>query len=106
MPREGDDEAYWARWREWRREVLTDLVRHWDRELKSVRPHATFIPNIGVQAILDFNVEDVDGFMPFLFVDHQGRRGVEAHWAAGRNGKRMRGMLGNKPIGLITSVGP
>jgi hypothetical protein len=34
------------------------------------------------------------------------RSGIEAPWAAGRNGKRNRGVFPDRPVRLITSVGP
>ena len=43
---------------------------------------------------------------PFLVVDDQGRRGTEPIWLAGRNGKRMRATFPERPVILITSIGP
>lgn len=106
IPGTGSGADVWAAWREWRRITLTRLVRVWDQALKEVRPHSAFIPNIGANSFLDFDPQEVAQFLPFLFVDHQGRTGIEAHWSAGRNGKRMRGIVPDKPIGLIASVGP
>ena len=48
----------------------------------------------------------VDDHYPAFFIDKQGRTGSEAIWAAGRVGKRSRGMFPDRPVSLITSVGP
>jgi hypothetical protein len=84
--------------------VLTALVGHWNAVVASERSHGRFIPNIGNSSMLDFALDEVKRYCPILFVDHQGRTGVIPVWSAGRDGKRMRGVMGNKPIGLVTST--
>ena len=42
---------------------------------------------------------------PTLFADRQGRSGVMAPWANGKNGKEYRSTLGNKAIGGIFHMG-
>jgi hypothetical protein len=42
---------------------------------------------------------------PTLFADRQGRSGVMAPWANGKNGKEYRSTLGRKPIGGIFHMG-
>ncbi len=95
----------WIAYVAWRREVLTGVIRLWQREIAAARPHARFIPNMGHNALVDFDLNVVSEFAPILFVDHQARRGVQPHWAAGRNAKRMRGAMGDRPIGGLSSVG-
>ena len=77
---------------------------HWNAVVASERPHGRFIPNIGNSSMLDFALDEVKRYCPILFVDHQGRTGVIPIWSAGRDGKRMRGVMGDKPIGLVTST--
>ncbi len=105
LPRQRDPHsATWQAWLAWSRDVLTDLVGHWNAVVVSERPHGRFIPNIGNSSMLDFALDEVKRYCPILFVDHQGRTGVVPIWSAGRDGKRMRGVMGNKPIGLVTST--
>jgi len=105
LPRERDPHnIVWQAWLAWSRDVLTDLVGHWNGVVASERPHGRFIPNIGNSSMLDFELDEVSRYCPILFVDHQGRTGVVPIWSAGRDGKRMRGVMGNKPIGLVTST--
>ncbi len=105
LPRQRDPHSpVWQAWLAWSRDVLTDLVGHWNAVVVSERPHGRFIPNIGNSSMLDFALDEVKRYCPILFVDHQGRTGVVPVWSAGRDGKRMRGVMGNKPIGLVTST--
>ncbi len=105
LPRQRDPHsATWQAWLAWSRDVLTDLVGHWNDVVVSERPNGRFIPNIGNSSMLDFALDEVRRYCPILFVDHQGRTGVVPIWSAGRDGKRMRGVMGNKPIGLVTST--
>ncbi|MEO1017503.1 MAG: alpha-amylase family protein [Pseudomonadota bacterium] len=98
------DEA-WIAYVAWRRDVLTGVIRLWQRTVEEVRPHGRFIPNMGHHSIVDFDLNLVSEFAPILFVDHQARRGIQPHWSAGRNAKRMRGAMGDRPIGGLSSVG-
>ena len=86
--------------------VLTGLVIDWDRAVKAIRPHASFIPNMGSTSLAEFDLSLIERHCPFLVVDDQGRRGTEPIWMAGRNGKRMRATFPDRPVILITSVGP
>ena len=105
LPRKRDPfSEVWQAWLGWSREVLTALVGHWNAVVASERPHGRFIPNIGNSSMLDFKLDDIRRFCPILFVDHQGRTGVVPIWSAGRDGKRMRGVMGNTPVGLVTST--
>ncbi|ODT84122.1 MAG: hypothetical protein ABS76_01045 [Pelagibacterium sp. SCN 64-44] len=96
----------WQAWAAWRRTVLTRLVAHWDDAVKKVCPHASFIPNMSGSSLMEFDLSVIQKHCPILFVDHQGRRNVELGWSAGRNGKRIRATFRDRPVGLITSIGP
>ncbi|MEO3870436.1 family 10 glycosylhydrolase [Nonomuraea sp. B12E4] len=105
--REGDGtDPAWAAYVPWRRRKLSELVAIWDAAVKDVRPHARFIPNLGAFAARDLEPELVRRVYPMFVVDKQGRSGTEAPWAAGRVAKRSRGLFPDRPVGLITSVGP
>jgi hypothetical protein len=96
----------WQAWAMWRRRVLTDMIAQWDDAVKAIRPHASFIPNMSGSSLMEFDLSVIQKHCPFLVVDHQGRRGVEVGWAAGRNGKRIRATFPDRPVVLITSIGP
>ncbi|MGV0875967.1 alpha-amylase family protein [Martelella sp. FLE1502] len=96
----------WRAWSGWRREVLTRMVIAWDNDVKAIRPHASFIPNMGGESLMEFDIGLIEKHCPFLVVDHQGRRGLEPIWLAGRNAKRMRATFRDRPVVLITSIGP
>ncbi len=95
----------WQAYVAWSRGVLTALVVHWNDTVRAHKPHARFIPNMGSDALLDYDLKTFRDNCPILFVDNQGRFGVTPIWAAGRDGKRMRGIMGDRPIGMVTSVG-
>ncbi|MBI1776835.1 MAG: family 10 glycosylhydrolase [Proteobacteria bacterium] len=96
----------WQAWTQWRRKVLTGVIAQWDDAVKSIRPHASFIPNMSGASLMEFDLAVITKHCPFLVVDHQGRRGLEVGWAAGRNGKRIRATFPDRPAVLITSIGP
>ncbi|AJY45895.1 family 10 glycosylhydrolase [Martelella endophytica] len=96
----------WRAWSGWRRDVLTRMVINWDNDVKAIRPHASFIPNMGGESLMEFDIGLIEKHCPFLVVDHQGRRGLEPVWMAGRNAKRMRATFRERPVVLITSIGP
>jgi len=98
--------AAWLEYIRWRRRQLSELVAIWDDAVRDIRPHARFIPNIGSLAVRDMDRELIARHYPIFFIDKQGRSGPEAPWSAGRNGKRSRGLFRERPVGLITSVGP
>ena len=74
--------------------------------MKRVKPHTNFIPNMGSVSLMEFDLDIIEKYCPFLCVDDQGRRGTEPIWMAGRNGKRMRATFPDRPAILITSIGP
>lgn len=100
------EDPSWMAWNEWRRQLLTRLVVEWDGVMKAIKPHTSFIPNMGGVSLMDFDTEIIEKYCPFLCVDDQGRRGAEPVWMAGRNGKRMRATFPDRPAVLITSIGP
>ncbi len=108
LPARPDDVAdpAWMAFVPWRRRKLSELVAIWDNAVKDIRPHARFIPNIGGLAVRDMDRELITRHYPIFFIDKQGRSGIEAPWSAGRTGKRSRGLFRDRPVGLITSVGP
>ncbi len=100
------EDPAWQAWLQWRRKVLTDVIAQWDDAVKAIRPNASFIPNMSGASLMEFDLSVITRHCPFLVVDHQGRRGVELGWSAGRNGKRIRATFPDRPVVLITSIGP
>lgn len=107
LPKASDPaDAGWRTWVAWRRERLTTMVVDWDRAVQAIRPNASFIPNMGGASLMEFDLATIEAHCPFLVVDHQGRHGLEPMWMAGRNAKRIRATFRDRPVVLITSVGP
>ncbi len=100
------DDPAWQAFVPWRRQKLSELVAIWDDAVRAIRPHARFIPNVGSLAVRDMDRALIEKHYPIFFIDKQGRSGFEAPWSAGRAGKRNRGLFRDRPVGLITSVGP
>ena len=96
----------WSDYVHWRRRRLTELIAVWNRAVRDVRPSASFIPNRGAMLLRDLDAEVVGPYYPAFFVDKQGRHPGEAIWVAGRVGRRSRGSFPDRPVSLITSVGP
>lgn len=107
LPRQDDPEdPAWERYPAWRSRQLSELVVLWDDAVRAVKPHVRFIPNRGAQLTRDLVRELVDDRYPMFFVDKQGRSGLEASWVPGQIAKRARGLYPDRPVALITSVGP
>jgi len=100
------DDPAWLAWGAWRRTKLSRLVVEWDEAMKAIKPHTSFIPNMGSVSLMEFDLPMIEKYCPFLCVDDQGRRGTEPVWMSGRNGKRMRATFRDRPAILITSIGP
>ncbi|MFG1621669.1 alpha-amylase family protein [Kribbella sp. NPDC049227] len=96
----------WPEYVDWRHRRLGELVGIWDQAVRDLRPHARFVPNLGALAARDLARDLAEPLAPLFIIDKQGRHGIEAPWAAGRNGKRNRGVFPDRPVRLITSVGP
>jgi hypothetical protein len=100
------EDPAWLAWTAWRRTVLSRLVVEWDEAMKAIKPNTSFIPNMGGVSLMEFDLKLIEKHCPFLVVDDQGRRGTEPVWLSGRNGKRMRATFRDRPVVLITSIGP
>ncbi|WP_421726148.1 beta-galactosidase trimerization domain-containing protein [Bauldia sp.] len=107
LPRTTDpDDPVWQSWVAWRRQVLSQIIVDWDEVAKAARPHVRFIPNMSGASLMEFDLDIIEAYCPFLVVDHQGRRGTEPVWTSGRNGKRMRASFPDRPVVQIASIGP
>jgi hypothetical protein len=89
----------------WRQQRLFDLWRLWDSEVRKIHPDSCVIPNTGGGATSSLDMQRVGELAPMLIADRQGRRGLTAPWANGKNGKEFRATMGRKPIVGIFSVG-
>jgi hypothetical protein len=89
----------------WHQQRLFDLWRLWDKKIKAINPKASYIANAGGGALSSLDMKTIGELAPTLFADRQGRSGLMAPWANGKNGKEYRATLGQKAIGGIFSVG-
>ncbi|HET8550137.1 MAG TPA: alpha-amylase family protein [Bryobacteraceae bacterium] len=89
----------------WKEKRLFECARLWDAEMRKINPESCFIPNSGGGALSELDMATLGDMVPILFADRQGRRGLTAPWANGKNAKEYRAALGRKPIAGITSVG-
>ena len=88
----------------WREQRLFELWRLWDSEIRKINPSARYLANSG-GATSGLDMQTVGRLAPTLFADRQGRSGIMAPWANGKNGKEYRSTLGNKAIGGIFHMG-
>ena len=107
LPDETDPhDPAWPAFTAWRRRRLSELVVHWDDAVRAIKPHVRFLPNRGAALTRDLDRDLVEDRYPMFFVDKQGRSDIEPSWTPGRIGKRARGLYPDRPVALITSVGP
>jgi hypothetical protein len=108
LPAESDvADPAWPEYVAWRRRKLSELVVIWNEAVRSVRSRSHFVPNRGAQLLRDLDREMLSPYYPAFYIDKQGRRdNSEPLWAAGKIGKRSRGSYPDRPVSLITSVGP
>jgi hypothetical protein len=95
----------WRAYLLWRQERLLALCRRWDDAIRAINPHACYIPNSGGGSLCDLDMVRLNDLTPLLFADRQGRAGLAAPWAAGKNAKEYRAAYGPKPIGGMFNVG-
>lgn len=88
----------------WREKRLFELWRLWDGEIRKINPSARYLANSG-GANGGLDMVTVGELAPTLFADRQGRSGMMAPWANGKNGKEYRSTLGKKAIGGIFHMG-
>jgi hypothetical protein len=100
LPRSEDPaDPNWRKYSVWRAERLIELAKLWDAEIRKINPDARFVPN-GLPTLAGAaDLADI------LFLDRQGRSGVNPPWVNGLHAKKHRAVLGRKPIGGIFSVG-
>ena len=89
----------------WNQARLFDLWRLWNVKIREVNPQASYIANAGGGALSPLDMATIGELAPTLFADRQGRSGLMAPWANGKNGKEYRATMGMKAIGGIFSVG-
>src|ERR1700722_15183875 len=89
----------------WNQKVLFDLWPPWNQEIREINPQASYIANAGGGALSTLDMKTIGEMAPTLFADRQGRTGLMAPWANGKNGKEYRATMGQKAIVGIFSVG-
>ena len=89
----------------WNQKRLFDLWRLWNEKIREINPGASYIANAGGGALSPLDMKTIGELCPTLFADRQGRSGLMALWASGKNGKEYRASLGKKAIAGMVSVG-
>jgi hypothetical protein len=89
----------------WHQERLFAVWDLLDKEIRAIRPKASFVANAGGGALSELDMAGIGRRAETLFADRQARRGLMAPWANGKTGKEYRAAMGTKPIGSIVSVG-
>jgi hypothetical protein len=89
----------------WRQQRLFDLWRLWNEKIRAINPGASYIANAGGGALSDLDMKTINDLAPTMVADRQGRRGLMAPWANGKNGKEYRATMGAKSIAGMFSVG-
>jgi hypothetical protein len=89
----------------WNQKRLFEVWRLWNEKIREINPGASYIANAGGGALSRLDMKTIGELAPTLFADRQGRSGLMAPWANGKNGKEYRATMGNKAIGGIVSVG-
>lgn len=89
----------------WNQKRLFDLWRLWDEKIRAINPQASYIANAGGGALSSLDMKTIAELAPTLFADRQGRSGLMAPWASGKNGKEYRATMGTKSIAGIVSIG-
>ena len=89
----------------WHQQRLFELWRLWNDRIQKINPNASYIANAGGGALSELDMKTIGEMAPTLFADRQGRSGLMALWANGKNGKEYRATMGKKAIVGIFSVG-
>ena len=89
----------------WNQKRLFDLWRLWNEKIREINPQASYIANAGGGALSPLDMKTIAELAPTLFADRQGRSGLMAPWANGKNGKEYRATMGTKSIAGIVSIG-
>jgi Hypothetical glycosyl hydrolase 6/Beta-galactosidase trimerisation domain len=89
----------------WNQERLFELWRLWNEKIREINPQSSYIANAGGGALSPLDMKTIGELAPTLFADRQGRSGLMAPWANGKNGKEYRATMGQKAISGIFSVG-
>ena len=72
------EDPAWQAWVQWRRRVLTDMIAQWDDAVKAIRPHASFIPNMGGASLMEFDLSVIDQALPLPRRRPSGPQGLES----------------------------
>jgi hypothetical protein len=89
----------------WRQQRLFDLWRLWNEKIRAINPDVCYMANAGGGALSDLDMKTINQLAPIMVADRQGRNGLMAPWANGKNGKEYRATMGGKSIAGMFSVG-
>ena len=101
---EGAKDASWPAYVVWRENRIFELWDTWNAAIRKINPNAFVLPGIG-SGRAQLNMSKVRSRARTLYLDYQGRRGLTPSWMAGKKGKELSAVLGDKPAGITFSVG-
>lgn len=102
--REDPADPAWSAYLRWREDRIFELWDLWNAAIQRINPNAFVLPGIGAERDR-LNMSKVRVRAKTLYLDYQGRRGLAPPWMAGKRGKELRAVLGNRPVGLTFSIG-
>jgi hypothetical protein len=94
----------WVKYVRWREQRIWELWDHWDREVRKINPDSGILPGVPMSGS-QLKFSELRKRAHTLYLDYQGRKGLIPPWIAGKKGKELRAVLGDKPAGLTFSVG-
>lgn len=103
-PKEDPKDLRWITYVGWRERRIWELWDHWDAEVRKIKPAAGILPAVPLHGS-HLKLSEIRRRAHTLYLDYQGRSGGTPPWMAGKKGKELRAVLGDKPAGLTFSVG-
>lgn len=92
-------------YRKWHEAKLFELCETWDKAIIQKNANMRFIPNSTVGPNGHLNTKRLGDYSDILFCDRQSRHDIMPPWFNGRNGKELKAVMGEKPVGGIFSTG-
>lgn len=106
LPRTSDpQDAVRRAYFQWRQERLISLLDLWNKEIRSINPEASVIPNNGGGSLIGLDALMTSRRAPMLVADRQARHGLAAPWLIGKTAKEYRATMGGKPVIGLFGVG-
>lgn len=102
--KEDRNDPTWVKYVRWREQRIWQLWDHWDSEVRKINPDSGILPGVPMSGS-QLKFSELRKRAHTLYLDYQGRKGLIPPWIAGKKGKELRAVLGDKPAGLTFSTG-